>query len=175
MKSNQKGITLVALVITVIVLLILAGITINTGINLNKDTTKDKQLSEISMVQQAILEQYTKYKIMNDEEKIIGRSNLLELTDVQSIIEKINDKCENDVELKICATDETTYEALPVIEKYYRVGISELSELGISNVSESVSYIINYATGEVINETDLVTYDNEPLYVYAVDMSESQN
>ena len=30
MKSNSKGITLIALVITIIVLLILAGVTINT-------------------------------------------------------------------------------------------------------------------------------------------------
>ena len=42
LKKGQKGITLIALVITIIVLLILAGVTINTltGDNRNIETSK---------------------------------------------------------------------------------------------------------------------------------------
>ena len=44
-------------------------------------------------------------------------------------------------------------------------GRSFLKEMGVSQVEDS--YIVNYKTGEVINETLKVTRSGQPLYVYA--------
>ena len=78
MKSkikSQKGITLVALVITIIVLIILSGITIGkiAGNKGNINQTKNAvALSELSKVQQAVMETYVKYKQLNNSSLLIG-------------------------------------------------------------------------------------------------------
>ena len=51
----------------------------------------------------------------------------------------------------------------------YRLSENDLKEMEVSVVNED-SYIINYYTGEVFNETLLVTGDGVPLYVYATDV-----
>lgn len=159
MVKEEKGITLIALIVTIIVLIIIAGIGIGAGISLNEEATKNKQLSELDMVQQAVLEQYTKYKIVKDESKIIG--NEISWTEVNDIVAGIN----SDIKLKIKETD---YINANAIEKYYKLDLSLLSKIGISNVSENAEYIVNYTTGEVINSLEKVAYDGTPLYIYAV-------
>ena len=51
--NNTEGITLVALCVTIVILLILAGISINSGYNLIKESKKNKLLSELEMIQHA--------------------------------------------------------------------------------------------------------------------------
>jgi type II secretory pathway pseudopilin PulG len=163
MKS-QKGITLIALAVTIIVLLILAGIGIGTGINLNEQATKDRQLSELDMVQQGVLEQYTKYKIVKDESKIFGE--VQDWSTVQGIIDSINESAKTKVSLKIADYDNDS--SVDTIEKYYKLDKAALKKIGITNVGDSTEYIVNYTTGEVINSLEKVTYDGTALYVYAV-------
>lgn len=160
MKKN-KGITLIALVITIIVLLIILGIGIGAGISLNEETTKNKQITELNMVQQAVLEQYTKYKIVKDENKIVG-TKITNWTEVNEIVKSMN----SNITLKI---DESEYNNVKSIEKYYKLGINDLRKIGISNTTDNVYYIVNYTTGEVINALEKTTYNGEPLYIYAVD------
>ena len=70
--KTQKGITLVSLIITIIILLIISSIGINFGIN-GINSTKDSKLeAELNMVQHAILEQYTKYKTTKDMVYLVG-------------------------------------------------------------------------------------------------------
>ena len=54
---QQKGITIISLVITIILLLILSSIGIGVGINSIKSTTDSVLTSELIMVQHATLEQ----------------------------------------------------------------------------------------------------------------------
>ena len=73
-KKNQRGVTVVSLVITVIVLMILAGIGIKVGTD-QITKTKDATLtSELTMVQHAILEQYTKYKTTKNANYLLGNT-----------------------------------------------------------------------------------------------------
>ena len=63
--KSQKGITLMALVITIIVLLIIAGIGIGEIIGNSGDINQTEDvlaLSELKKIQQAVLENYIKYK-----------------------------------------------------------------------------------------------------------------
>ena len=68
--KSQNGITLIALVVTIIVLMILAGIGIGELSNNNEDVAQTKNtiaLSELSKVQQAVIENYLKYvQLKND-------------------------------------------------------------------------------------------------------------
>ena len=61
MKSN-KGITLIALAVTIIVLIIIASVGTYSGVQALRDSKENAQLSEVRMIQQAVLENYTKYK-----------------------------------------------------------------------------------------------------------------
>ena len=73
--KSQKGITLVALVVTVIVLLILAGIGIGELSNNNEDITQTKDtmsLAELNKVQQVVIENYLKYIQIKNEHILTG-------------------------------------------------------------------------------------------------------
>lgn len=151
MKENN-GITIIALVVTIIVLLILAGVTINGVIQGIDETEENKLLSELSMVQHAISERYTKYKLTKDKDILIGtRIQTSTLEDVpNTIIWKV-----------------TQFDATNNPEKeYYRLRKLDLSELGLSsNDVTNSSYIVNYSTGEVYNETSKTTKSGKVLYV----------
>ncbi len=63
---ENKGITLVSLTITIILLLIISGISITGTVLSIKETTENKQISEINMIQHAILERYTKSQLTKE-------------------------------------------------------------------------------------------------------------
>jgi Tfp pilus assembly protein PilE len=74
----EKGVTLVALVITIIVILILAGVTVNLSID-SVSSTRDRNLqSELEMIQQAIVTEYTKaLELGNISETDVVPSNFI--------------------------------------------------------------------------------------------------
>ena len=63
MLRDNKGITLIALSITIIVLLILAAVTIGGGNESIKMSKNNKLVVELDMVQHACLERYSEYKL----------------------------------------------------------------------------------------------------------------
>lgn len=150
MKSN-KGVTLISLVITIIVLLILSGIGLTMGTNMIS-TSKDKKLiSELNMVQHAILEQYAKYQKTKDTSYIkIG--NKMELADVKDIASNMG------IELVNIPDSYSN-------KDYYKLDKISLLKIGIENTEDE--YIVNYISGEVINNTKKHTNDNKALYVRA--------
>lgn len=150
MKSN-KGVTLISLVITIIVLLILSGIGITMGTNMISTSQDKKLISELNMVQHAILEQYAKYQTTKDTSYIkIG--NKMELADVKDIASNMG------IEL---ANIPDSYSN----KDYYKLDKLSLLKIGIENTEDE--YIVNYISGEVINNTKKHTNDNKALYVRA--------
>lgn len=96
---NEKGVTLVALIISIIILLILAGVSITIG-SFSIDNYKNKTLeSEIRMVQTAVMSQYEKFIAIKDASLLVGEQcsesgdinattkeyNLLEPEDLEKI------------------------------------------------------------------------------------------
>ncbi len=146
---KQKGITIISLVITVIILVIISGIGITMGTNAIK-SSKDNQLaSELSMVQHAVLEQYTKYQTTKDITYLVG--NKVELEEMNQIAKNLNITLVN-IPQKYTNKD------------YYRLDKASLLQIGIENTDDE--YIVNYISGEVINMTQKTT-SNTALYVRA--------
>lgn len=143
-KKNQ-GITLIALVITIIVLSILVGITLYSGTGAIREASKNKLLTELGMVQHAVMERYYQYTVTKDESVLVGT----EATTVQAIAQKMG------VSLLITAPESAE-------EKYYELSPEILKEIGIINTEDT--YIVNYKTGEVINKTQ-ETIQSIPLYM----------
>lgn len=86
---NEKGVTLVALIITIIILLILAGVSITIG-SFSIDNYKNKTLeSEIRMVQTAVMSQYEKYIAIKDASLLVGEQ-CSESGDINAITKDFN-------------------------------------------------------------------------------------
>ena len=144
---KNEGITLVALVITIILLLIISAVSITGTLRGQNETEEATQISELNMVQHAILERYTKAQLTKEE--LPG--TLITKVEVEKIMNDINERTGENITLK--GTE------------YKRLDNSDLEQLGITN--EEDSFIVNYKTGEVINETIKVTKSGSALYVYS--------
>ena len=146
---KNNGITLIALIITVIVLTIIAGITVGVPKNSTNSTEDATSLSELEMVQHAILENYSKSILT--KETLPGTD--IEISSVQKIIDEINSKTNGKIILK----SDTGYKSL---------NKEDLLSLGLSKENLEETYIVNYNTGEAINSTKKVTNNKKPLYIY---------
>ena len=155
--NYEKGITLLALVITIVVLIILASITINIGKDGIKESKENTMLSELGMVQNAILQRKTKADLTNETYpgETITEANI----NLEETIQKINDnRASGEEEISRKDSDDSHYYFLSTEN-------GGLEELGITNSEDA--YIVNYETGEVINYTTKLTGTGKPLYIYA--------
>lgn len=145
--KQEKGITLIALVITIIVLLILAGIAVTSGTIGIGETEDRKLVTELGIVEHAALERYTKANITKEAYPGTAYQTLEQLkTDISQMKDEIQLQDTN-------------------IENYYLLKKEDLEELGITNTEDQ--YIINYKTGEVINQTKQKTTKGKVLYINA--------
>ena len=155
--KNEKGITLLALVITMIILMILVGITINIGKNGITESREDTMLSELGIVQNAILQRKTKADLTGENYpgETITEANI----NLEETIEEINNnRTSGEEEISRKDRDDSHYYFLSTEN-------GGLEELGITNSEDA--YIVNYETGEVINYTTKLTGTGKPLYIYA--------
>ena len=144
---EQKGITLIVLVLTIIIMLIIAGISIFGTITVKDEAEESIQISALEMVHHAVLERYTKSQLTKED--LPG--TLITLSEVQEIIKEINSNTGENITLK--GTE------------YYELAQEDLEELGIAG-DENI-FIVNYSTGEVINKTLKATKSGKALYTYS--------
>ena len=157
--KNNKGVTLIALVITIVVLLIISGITISVGSNNAKKAKDNKLLTEVVMVQNAALQRKTKVELINGN---YPGQKLTEIgIDIDEVISKINSEKADKYEI---IEKKDTNES-----NYYLLSNSNggIKELNIKDTEDE--YIVNYVTGEVINYTNCVTGEGEPVYTYSIE------
>lgn len=131
MIKNNKGITLIILVITVIVMSIIAGATIYSGTKEIEKSTENKQLSELKIVNQAVYEAYAHYNKTKDSTYIVGEA--LNQNEIDSLISKLGI---NLIEIP------NTYDNL--LRCYYRLTPITLENIGIYKSKDS--YVVNYLT-----------------------------
>ncbi len=190
-SKNRDGVTLVMLVITIIVLVIILSITLNYGLSELHDVANKKTESELSIVQEAVMQRYALVKSQNQlGKKPTNNSQNKELGDDTGRPEGfVGTRLVNTSEvlsrfgssvspLKNYTSEDTDL----TFEEYYYV-ISEdngaLLELGIekgddSAISDDVTskkreYIVNYLTGEIFDiankkyyKTDMT--NDDPVY-----------
>lgn len=149
-KKNEKGITLIALVITIVVLFIILGVSVNLGLD-SVDTAKDRDMqAELEIIQQAAVTEFTKAKQLG-----YTNSNDTPPNFMGSIVSVSNLPSGIDWELDTEPTEK--------YKSYYELTPENLAELEITNTD--YTYIINYYTGEVYNKTKAKTSEDIPLYL----------
>lgn len=136
MKS-EKGVTLVVLVITIIILAILATIAIDEVENLMEQVNLETVGTDLLIVQ-AKAKVIAEKANFNDDNSLLKGQKISEITDNEQI---------NSLKTKgIISESETNY------DDYYmwnKQTIEEL-EIGITKMSDSDFFIVNYETEEVI-------------------------
>ena len=133
---NNKGISLITLIITIIVLIILAGIGIYTGYTNNiRKATFTKIYSEMKEISSAIKQRDMENKLDNIRYPYVGQ--------------------------KLAADDFIQINGVNYGSGYYLVTSDQIVSLGVSNVARD--YIDNYSTGEVVSK-EPIYIGNQPLY-----------
>ena len=170
-NKNEKGVTLIALTVTIIILFILAGISIQYGVAETKTIKNKKFESELSIVQEAVMQRYALVKSQNslgiranpiDEDKRLedddGRPAGFSGTRLASSSILAENGFE-DVEPVVtynAGADDKKYE-----EYYYLLDENDLAGLGIKkgkNKNPERIYIVNYSTGEIFDITNKKYY-----------------
>lgn len=159
MKKNENGVTLIALAIMVIVMLMIASVTVYSGVISIQESKQKRIKIELETVQHAVLENYTKYKIYNDEKYLVGTPITSENDS------KIIDFKFNLVNRNIAFSPNAEKQ-----DKYYwlrskgdnNYANDDYKMLDLSDIT--FSYIVCYKTGEVMN-IDTKSYINgDPVY-----------
>lgn len=186
--KNENGITIIALVITIIIMMIIAGIGIGnlsgerSNINI---ASKQVLLYELTEVQQAVLETYLTYKQTQGQTNLYG-TKITEWQTVRDLVQTINEEVYNRVHNydKFYINDEdmgilkSEYDSNIDEKCYYEINKNDLKKMGFENIDlESIGlekdedtttiFIVNYYTGEVFNIVVRATEDGTPLYVRA--------
>lgn len=161
--KNEKGVTLAALTITIIILLILASVGTYSGIEALRSANEESQISELEMLQHVVLENYSKYLITHNVERyIVGKP--LSYAEVKTLVNGID----SSITLKINDYDSEEETESKIVKSYYLLENTHLQEMSVNQV-ESGEYIVNYKTGEVINKSVQKTKSGKPLYTYATE------
>lgn len=161
--KNNKGITLMALIITIIVLSILTAIGIGSATGMKGSVTESKEAiatTELYKIQQAVLENYVKYKQLNQQRFLKG--DKITFDEANKEFKKLGfNESEN---LKVAS-----YDGVDVTDPslfYYKLEKMHLKEMGLQNINEDYIYIVNYSSGEVFNITQKKSVSGTILYVY---------
>lgn len=158
--KNESGVTMIALVIMVIIMLILAGVSLYAGGTSMQDIVERQDQSTLNMIQEIVISQYTKAQILEQT------GVLLTETEIQP--KMYYGTCINTEDLYNGIKRPTGGSVFPITAEYignlktyddcyYRLSGTDLKNLGITDSSENNtgvhSYIVKYSTGEVYDET----------------------
>lgn len=141
MLKENKGITLIALIITIIIVIIIGAIGVKAGRDSIRAGKDNRLLTELDMVQHAVMERYTKYKLTNNENDLVGTR--LAYSTAKSVAD----------EMKVNLPEQLTY---------YELNDSDLKNLGLE--TSEFTYIVNYPNGIVMNSKEKIANNGEALY-----------
>lgn len=176
MVKNNKGVTLMSLAITVLILIMIAGISISLGMEILNQSKDYKTEVEISEIQTAVYQRYILLKSEGNTEIIAkevngnisasldsGRPKTL----VGTRIGKLSGLSAyefHEYKEDYADTSNMAYE-----EYYYYLNSADLTSIGVEGNSASNddrAYIVNYSTGEVFDVYNKRYYtSNESVYL----------
>lgn len=147
MVKNNKGITLIALVIMIIIIIILTSIFVATSLRALKETRISEIQEEVHALQQAISIRYTSY-VKNGESgnvQLVGASPSSRWESVDDCINAIKEGMKS--EERTVNESKLTNEITRDYDKYVKViTASEAKSLGVDPFLEDSVYVVDYYT-----------------------------
>ena len=186
MMKNENGITLIALVITIIVTLILVGTGLTITFNEIDDSRNNELWTELGTVRQAVVEQYQKkvlvgkIGILKEAEENVFPGNIIDNQIGDRIFIKAST---NQLKQKGLLSEDGNTRKYMANYDYnnnctYKEDCCYLLVFDDSNVWEQLeienntySYVVNYKTGEVYNYDKNEDYSGKLLYLAPINYS----
>ncbi len=139
MNKNQKGITIVSLIITIIILLIIGGTTVYIGTSVIKQATLQTINTNMMLIQAKTKTIAEQAKFNNNQDNYKG-----------TVLSEVLGNKKIDKLLEIGIIEDTS--------KYYLLSKDDLVSMGLEKIEIEDGYIVNYETEEVIY---VKGYDND--------------
>lgn len=168
MMKNENGVTMIILVVTILLLFILAGVGVTAGIGNMSFVTDDKLEIELGIVRQAVTEQYGKAVAVGKMQVNASESDVAfwlgeRITDFSNIQLPKEDSIMQTQQTEAFYQMASYYYPVYQEDFYYRLSPEDLSQIGIGNAK--ATYVVNYSTGEIYNETQKVNHESKLLYL----------
>lgn len=143
MNKNQKGITIVSLVITIIILLIIGGVSVTVGTSVIKQAAITNINTNMMLIQAKIKTIAEQAKFNNNTDNYKG-----------TILSEVSGNKKVDKILEAGIIEDAS--------KYYLLSKDDLVSMGLEKIDIEDGYIVNYETEEIIYvkgyENDGITY-----------------
>ena len=173
--KNEKGITLIVLILTMLLLIIIAAISIDYAYDGIMYSKERKMLTEVEEVQQAVMEKYTELtqlKIENNEDSYDDFAETISTSDLSKYSDILKHTYDNT-------------EDIEPSKRYYTISADQMKKLDIeikngipddrkemdilkNSNGNYVLYIVNFYYGEVLNiyysEDFKTEHSNQLLY-----------
>lgn len=158
MVKNNKGVTLFALIITIVLLVLLTGVSLNTGFDVIKDVRIGRIISNMTLVKakvETINEEYTFYN--NDTDCLVGEGPYK--------INNLADMNMSDEELNLIAKENQVSRAEVLNWDWYKwnAGILESQGLDKDMLGDDEAFYVHYGSSEVVYSKG-TSYDGTNFY-----------
>lgn len=152
MLKNNKGISLITLILTIIVILILTAIFLSTGLDSIFEAKNSKNANEIAQLKSAVSDRFNSHLKNEDTVTLVGKLAKNTYTSDECIskiistldFEKSTDEEKNTEKNKISNNISRDYEKYVMI-----IEAGDMAQLGLENYSKTNRYIVDYYTGMV--------------------------
>lgn len=152
--KKSKGISLISLIITIVIIIILSGIAIYNGMGDNvSQTANTMDYNEIFEVSEAVAQRALFNRLNKDAYLLVGESGSFKVT---------MEKMSGDEEIEVDKTYKT-------IDGWYLIDENSSEDLNLDGVRRE--YIVNYKTNEVISLVPIIYEGNK--YYAASDLKDA--
>ena len=163
MKKSQSGITVTILAVTIIIMAILLGVTMNVSTDLLSDTRLKTHISEMLLVQ-------AKVKSMGETlefEGAFSSSGALDTDKVAAI--GFTNKVGTHISLNSKYKNQVSDEAKSS-NRWYKWGANELTQNGFDKdmLTDDEVYFVDYMTGEVVSSTGYTSIADKATHHYSL-------
>ena len=141
MNKNSKGITLVSLVITIIILMLITSVTVYTGTNVIKQVTLQNVNTDMMLIKAKVKTMEEQAKFNKDNSNYKG-TPLIDVHDNKKIDKLVDEEIVED------------------ITKYYLLSKEDLNSMGLEKIDIADGYLVNYESEEIIYVRGLKKDDN---------------
>ena len=146
MKKNS-GITLTSVVIMVVIMIILASVTLSSGMDSVKEANETKIAVEISEIKKAVAERM----IQIETDSTVGMPGQ-KVPDISEYIYYVDDIKNSDLTEFLAGINDERID-------YYRLLDSvSAAALGVASVQDDHFYIVDYYTGKVYGTVNMEAY-----------------
>ena len=149
MRDN-KGISLITLAIMIVVMLILASIVMNSGIESIDEANETKVAVEIEKLKEAVSKRMTDNARNEAAYPFVGKK----VDDIVGYAYYIEDMSNGDLQKFIGTVDEDSIDYMRVFD------CVDAANLGFSSVAEDHYFIVDYYNGKVYGTINMTAYEN---------------